>query len=86
MHILSQTIIRHRKVFLQRKPVTGKCFCNRNQSEKKVSVILEKSIPSFVANQTKKFVHFQGTFNKNRHEKMEDFVESCLGTLCHTSL
>ena len=58
----------HRKVFLQQKPVTEKFF-----------VTLEKSFHSFVVNQTKKFTHFHGTFNKIGHEITEEnyFVEPC---------
>ena len=63
MHILSQTSICHRKVFLQQKPVTEKCFCNKNQLQNKVSVTLDKSFPSFRESDDK-FTHSHGTFIK----------------------
>ena len=69
--IKSQTkcVFCHKKVF-----VTEKCFCNRNQSQKEVSVTLEeKKFPSFVTNHMKKFTHFHGTFTEENY-----FVEPCL--------
>ena len=86
MPILSQTSICHRIVFLQQKPVTKKCFCNRNQLQNEVSVTLDKNFPCFAMNQMKKFTHSHRTFHKNEHEIMEEnyFVEPCLANKLNT--